>query len=300
MSSCRSTAARLSREESLSRHAFGLLLILLLIGLLRVSGQAQEPAPALRPPAAVSSEQAEAKPGTKSEEEKQIERKEQSRRVLGVIPDFGMTNRQNASPLTPGEKFHLFAKSAFDPAMIVVAGLQAGLSQEKNEFPGYGQGAQGYGKRYGASLADEVSAGFFTNYLYPVLFKEDPRYFRLGEGSFRHRLFYGVKQEFICHTDKGGRSFNYSTMLGAFTSGALSNLYYPGNTLVRTRPATATTPAIPVYEDNRGAVLTLSRASIALGYGVIGSLFDEFWPDVHRKLFRRHARADEPQTGSSR
>jgi len=123
--------------------------------------------------------------------------------------------------------------------------------------------------------------------------KEDPRYFRLGEGSFGRRLAYSVKQEFVCHTDKGGRSFNFSNVLGAFTSGAISNLYYPGNTLIRTIPATSTSPAIPVYENDRGVGLTLSRTSIALGYGTIGGLFDEFWPDIQQKLFRKHnARAE--------
>ena len=174
--------------------------------------------------------------------------------MLGVIPDFGVTNRQNASPLTSGEKFHLFAKSALDPATIGIVGLQAGLSQAENEFPAYGQGAQGYGKRFGASLADEVSAGFWTNYVYPTLLKEDPRYFRRGEGSFTDRFVYSLVQEFVCHTDRGGRSFAFSNVLGAFTSGAISNLYYPGNTLIRTIPATTTSPAMPVYEDDRGAV----------------------------------------------
>lgn len=224
----------------------------------------------------------------KSEEEKQIERKEQSQRMLGVLPQFGVTSRQNAPPLTPHEKFHLFFKSAFDPAAIGVVGFQAALSQAQDEFPAYGQGAVGYGKRFGASLADEVSSGFWSNFAYPVLLKEDPRYFRLGEGGFSHRFLYSVKQEFVCHTDRGGRSFGISNVLGAVTSGAISNLYYPGNSVIRTIPATATTPAIPVYENDRGVALTLSRTAIALGYGTIGGLFDEFWPDIHHRLFERH------------
>lgn len=225
----------------------------------------------------------------KTQQELEIEHQEQSQRVLGVLPQFGVTSRQDAPALTSGEKFHLFAKSAFDPVTIGVVGLQAGLSQAQNEFPAYGQGASGYGKRFGAAFADSVSSGFWSNYFYPVLLKEDPRYFRLGEGSFGHRFTYGIKQEFVCHTDKGGRSFNFSNVLGSFTSGAISNIYYPGNTLIRTIPATPTSPAIPVYENDRGATLTLSRASIALGYGIIGGLFDEFWPDIHSKLFKKRS-----------
>jgi hypothetical protein len=244
----------------------------------------QSTAPAAQEQAASSGR---SKQEQKSEQEKNIERQEQSQRVLGVIPQFGVTSRQNAPPLTGGEKFHLFYKSAFDPAILAIVGLQAGISQAEDEFPGYGQRAQGYAKRYGASFADQVSSGFWSNYFYPVLFKEDPRYFRLGEGGAGKRLLYSVKQEFVCHTDRGGRSFAFSNVLGAFTSGAISNAYYPGRTLIRTIPGTPTSPAIPVYESDRGVTLTLSRAAIALGYGTIGGLFDEFWPDIHQKLFGR-------------
>jgi hypothetical protein len=280
------------------KFAVGLSACLGLAGMVTSASQAQQTSPPSKPDAtAQTAPSSTPNPAqrdaerTKSEEEKNAEKQEQSQRALKMLPMFGVTSRQNAAPLTSGEKFHLFAKSAFDPVTIGVVGLQAGLSQAENEFPGYGQGAQGYGKRFGASLADEVSSGFWSNYFYPVLLKEDPRYFRLGEGGFKQRLGYSARQVFVCHTDKGGRAFNFSNVLGAFTAGGISNLYYPGNTRIRTIPATATTPAIPVYENDRGFVLTLSRATIALGYGMMGGLFDEFWPDIQRKL-RHKSRAE--------
>jgi hypothetical protein len=209
-------------------------------------------------------------------DEKELQKQEQSQRILGVVPMFGMTSRMNARPLTTGEKFHLFWRSSFDPFVYAAAGLQAGLSQAEDEFQGYGQGAAGYGKRYGATLADEIDSNFQANFVYPVLLKEDPRYFRLGHGSFKHRILYSMEQEFVCHTDKGGRSFNFSNVLGAFTSGAISNIYYPGT--------------------DRGAELTLSRSAISLGYGSVGGLVDEFWPDIKRKLFHRHSENPTPAT----
>ena len=201
-------------------------------------------------------------------DQKKIEKQEQSQRVLGVIPQFGVTSRHDAPPLSTAGKFKLFVKSSTDPFTFAAVGLQAGLSQAENEFEGYGQGAAGYGKRYGASLADNASSGFFANFFYPTLLKEDPRYFRLGEGSVKHRIGYSLAQEFVCHTDKGGRSFNYSNMLGAFTTGGLSNLYYP--------------------PEDRGATLTVSRSLISIAYGSAGGLLSEFWPDIQKKLFHRH------------
>jgi hypothetical protein len=153
--------------------------------------------------------------------------------------------------------------------------VQAGVSQANNEFPDYGHGGAGYAKRFGAAFGDGVSSNFFSNFLYPTMFKHDPRYFRLGNGGFKRRLVYSLKQEVVCHTDKGGRSFNYSNVLGAFSSGTLSNTYYPAS--------------------DRGFGLTMSRSGLALAYGTLGGVFNEFWPDISRKLFGKSKKsAAEP------
>lgn len=270
-----------------SQFAARLKACLALASLFTALSAAQQTTPPSAPAPSTPQSQTQTGPRTKSEEEKQIEKEEQSQRVLGVLPQFAVTSRQDASPLTSGEKFRLFAKETSDPVTLGVIGLQAGLSQANNEFPAYGQGASGYAKRYGASLADSASSGFFSNYFYPTLLKQDPRYFRLGEGhSIAHRLFFGARQEFWCHDDKGKHVVNWSSILGSFTSGAVSNLYYPGRTLISITPATATTPAIPNYEDDRGVGLTLSRSAIALAYGMAGGVFDEFWPDIHAMLHK--------------
>lgn len=231
---------------------------------------AATPTPAANPDQQAGGAQQPAQPTT-PDLEKDIQKKEQSQRILGVVPLFGMTSRHAPPPLTVGQKFHLFAKSSFDPFEYAAAGFQAGLGQATNEFPGYGQGAAGYGKRFGASLADQVSSNFFANFFWPVLLKEDPRYFRLGEGSFKHRMFYSLAQEFVTRTDKGTRRFNFSNFFGAFSSGGLSNVYYP--------------------QTDRGLSLTMSRSAISLLYGSAGGLIDEFWPDINRKLFHKHSGA---------
>ena len=164
----------------------------------------------------------------KSAEEIEAERKEQSRKILGVVPQFAVTSRRDAPALSTREKFRLMSKSVVNPFEFVATGFQAALSQATDEFPEYGQGAEGYGKRYGASFADQASSQFFSNFFYPALLKEDPRYFRLGEGTVKHRLMYSLAQEFSVIKDDRTRGFNFSNVLGAFTSGALSNAYYPG------------------------------------------------------------------------
>lgn len=205
---------------------------------------------------------------SQQQSEQQELKQEESQRILGVVPLFGVTSRHNPPPLTSRQKFHLFVKSAFDPFVFGAIGIQSAISQAEDEFPEYGQGAAGYARRYGAAMGDSVSSNFFSNFFYPVLLKEDPRYFRRERGSIKRRIGYALAQEFIAHTDRGGRTVNFSNVLGATTAGGISNLYYP--------------------DSDRGFVLTMTRAGIALIYGSAGGLMDEFWPDINRKLFHKH------------
>jgi hypothetical protein len=227
------------------------------------------------PPASTSPAQTEK---TEKEKEREIERREQSQRVLGLYPQFSVTSRQNAPPLTPGGKFHLFAKSAFDPFEFALAGIQAGVDQDEGSFPGYGEGAKGFAKRYAADFGDSVSANFFSNFFWATLLKEDPRYFRLGEGTFKHRFVYSLAQEFVCRTDKGRRSFNFPNVLGAISSGALSNTYHP--------------------QEDRGVALTARGTAFALAYGSLGGLLSEFWPDINRRMHKHHKPAEPEQPGA--
>lgn len=185
--------------------------------------------------------------------------------MLGVMPRFKIVEGENAPPLTVGQKFKLFRKIALDPSSFATSAFQAGIEQATDSFHDYGQGAAGYGKRFGASFADSTSSAFFNDFFYPSLFRQDPRYFRLGAGTASRRVRYALLQEFVSHTDSGGKAFNYSKVFGAFSAGALANTYYP--------------------KSDRGFGLTMSRAGLSLAYGSAAHLIDEFWPDIHRKFF---------------
>jgi hypothetical protein len=192
---------------------------------------------------------------------------ESHQRILGIIPAFGVTNRRHPSSLTPGEKFRLFARQAFDPFQWVAAGAQAGLGQADNAMPGYGQGAAGYGKRYGAAFTDVADHEFMSEFLFPVLLKQDPRYYRLGRGTLKHRIIYSLSQEFSAKSDRGAREFNSSRILGAFAAEAVSNAYYPVG--------------------DRGCGLTMRRSGISILAGMGTELAEEFWPDIACKLFHK-------------
>jgi hypothetical protein len=146
------------------------------------------------------------------------------------------------------------------------------MGQAENQLSGYGQGMQGYGKRYGATLADNSLGGFFGNYLLPSVMHEDPRYFRMGSGSFMRRLVHAAGGQVIAHRDDGTVGPAYANVLGNFIGCGFGNLYYP--------------------KTDRGVGTTFERGAQVTLTGTIGSLLQEFWPDIHDKMFRKHKIAE--------
>jgi len=188
--------------------------------------------------------------------EEQIKDQEKQR-VLGVIPNFYVTYVPDPVPLTAKQKFGLAWKTTIDPVTLVLNGGVAGVQQATDEFSGYGQGAQGYAKRFGASYADTVSSTFIGGAILPSLLKQDPRYFYKGTGGTRSRLLYAIANSVICKGDNRRWQVNYSGILGALASGGLSNLYYPST-------------------DRDGVGLTFENALIGIGQGAAANILQEF------------------------
>ena len=186
---------------------------------------------------------------------------EEKQRVLGVIPNFYVTYNPAAAPLHPRQKFELAWKLTVDPVNFGLTAAIAGIQQGANSFSGYGQGAQGYGKRLGAAYADSITSTFIGGAILPSLLKQDPRYFYKGSGSRHRRFFYAVANAVICKGDNGHWQANYSAVLGSLAAGGISNLYYPAT--------------------DRDATVTFENTLIAIGSTAASNVLQEF---VIRKL----------------
>jgi hypothetical protein len=206
-------------------------------------------------------------------------RQQEKQRIVGVVPNFNVSYNQDADPLSRKQKLHIALRTAVDPVSFVLAGFDAALSQAQNEFPGYGQGMQGYGKRLGASYADNFDGTLLGNAILPILLKQDPRYFRRGEGSFSSRLFYSLSTTVWSRSDNGKWGPNYSNVLGNLAAGGISNLYYPAS--------------------DRGAALSFERGFTVTAYGALGGVFNEFWPDVAKKIFKNKLAKLQPKVPST-
>lgn len=188
--------------------------------------------------------------------EEQIKDQEKQR-VLGVIPNFYVTYDPDPVPLDSKQKFKLAWKITVDPVSFAITGAIAGVQQAQNSFGGYGQGAQGYAKRFGASYADFVSGTFIGSAILPSLLKQDPRYFYKGTGTKQSRMLYALANAGICKGDNRRWQPNYSSVLGSFAAGGISNLYYPA-------------------ENRKGAGLTIENGLIGVGVTAAANVLQEF------------------------
>jgi hypothetical protein len=175
--------------------------------------------------------------------------------------------------LTLKGKFVLFIQDSFDPVTILGAAFDAGLDQAQNSDPSYGQGAEGYGRRFGADFAGGASSRFFNDFVYPSIFSEDPRYYRLARGSGGKRLLHAMEHAVVAHRDDGTRMFNFSEWLGTASSVALSNTYRPDN--------------------QRGFGPAAQQVSYSILQDMGFDILREFWPEISRK-FRLPFRGESP------
>jgi hypothetical protein len=218
------------------------------------TGQTYElPAVELKVAAAVTSVQVTYTRHDLAEDQIHLEEKQ---RVLGIFPNFYASYIWNAAPLSSGQKFRLALRTSIDPVSIAIPAVIAGTEQSEDTFNGYGQGAQGFAKRFGASYADSVSSAFFAGAILPSLLHQDPRYFYKGTGSITSRALYAISTVVICKGDNGRWQPNYSNVFGNLASATLSNAYYPAN--------------------NRGVQLTIDNWLVGTASGAIGALFQEF------------------------
>jgi hypothetical protein len=201
--------------------------------------------------------------------EEQIKQQEKQR-ILGIAPNFYVSYIPDAAPLNTRQKFQLAWKSCIDPMTFVGVGILAGFEQASDDFGAYGQGAQGYAKRFGAGYADNFIGTFMDSAVFPALFRQDPRYFYQGTGTKKSRLVHALSNAVIRKGDNGQWQPNYSAFVGSFVAAGISYAYYPPS--------------------DRGGGLLAENALISIGGGAVAGVFQEF---VLRKL-TTHAKANTP------
>jgi hypothetical protein len=187
-------------------------------------------------------------------------------RLFFTLPNFlTLENASQVPPLTTGQKFRVVTRSSFDYVQYPWYGFLAGISQAQNSEAGYGQGAQGYGKRFGAAAADGTIENFVTSAVLPSLLRQDPRFFQSGHGGFWHRTWYAFSRIIVTRGDNGRAQFNFSEVFGSGVSAGVSTYsYHP--------------------REDRTVGNTAKVWGTQVGYDALTYVVKEFWPDMRRKL----------------
>jgi hypothetical protein len=206
----------------------------------------------------------------KKDEAKQDEpAKKKDDRMFYVMPNYLTVNGEaDAKPVSWKEKFSMAAKGSFDPYEFTLVGVVASIHQAADSDPGFGQGFKGYAKRYGAAFADQVDGNIMVGGVFPTILKVDPRYFRLGKGSFAHRFGYALDRIVIARKDSGGHTFNISEFAGNAVAIGISNVYYPAA--------------------DRNLSGNFSDWTTQVGLDALGNTLKEFWPDIHQYMQQKH------------
>jgi hypothetical protein len=195
-------------------------------------------------------------------------KKNKDDRMFYVMPNYLTVDGQSqVKPISWKEKFAITAKGTFDPYEFAIVGVVSGISQAENSYPAFGQGVQGYAKRYGAAFADQVDGNIMVGGVYPSILKTDPRYFRLGTGRVGRRFGYAISRVLVARKDSGGSMFNVPEFAGNATAIAISNVYYPAA--------------------DRSFSASFTNWGVQMGIDAFGNELKEFWPDIHNHLRKR-------------
>jgi hypothetical protein len=141
----------------------------------------------------------------------------------------GTKVRQSTVPLSARQKFAYGARKAFlDPFDYFGPAVDAYFT-ERREVKAPGKTAEDKFadglSRYARSFATSSTAALLGSGVYPVLFKQDPRYHPSGKHGFMPRALYAASRTFVTQGDNGKTQINYSRLAGNLTSAGLANIY---------------------------------------------------------------------------
>jgi len=194
--------------------------------------------------------------------------KEQPKRILFIIPNYRAVSADAVvPPLDARGKFNLMVEDSFDYSTFISVGLLAGISQARGSVPQFDDGSLAYAQYYWHIFVDQAVGNAFTEFLLPVAFKQDPRYFTKGHGGFFNRTGYALSRLVITRTDSGGSQFNYSEIIGNGAAAGISGLYYPS--------------------DNRTWTKTGQRWGQQCALDATFNVLKEFWPDIRHSVLHK-------------
>ena len=177
-----------------------------------------------------------------------------------VFPNLAVTTK----PMTSKEKLLLAVENSVSPFTVIGTAAGAGVGQAMDTNSGYGQGAEGYFKRWGAGMAFASSNQLIGTYAIASVIHQDPRYFVQNSGKFQESVRYAVSRLFVARYDDGHTGANWAQILGPLGAAGLANTYLPS--------------------ENRTIGNTFENYAISEGIAAGVNVLREYWPHINKKL----------------
>lgn len=170
------------------------------------------------------------------------------------------------TPLTPAERWQYFYRGALSPDAFATHAAAALYSHAVKSVPDWGQGAEGYGRRLGWTVVNNVAQSAIESGAAAVL-HEDNGYYRCAcSGIWRRTGHALTSQVTACRAD-GTRTFSFSRPIGAL-----------GGALVAAS-------VLPERYTIAGDAIRGGGWNYAVGFPL--NLLREFWPEIRRGVFRK-------------
>jgi hypothetical protein len=171
-------------------------------------------------------------------------------------------------PLTGSQRMRLFVAQSFTtPGIYIKTVLFASADQAHGNPTEWGGGLGGYGRRLGSRYGQYLIQNSLAS-TGNALLGYEPRYDRCRCAGFWPRTRHAFLRNFVTynHTEREYRP-QLALYAGAFGSGAISSLWYPGNPK----------PVVEGYQ----AMITQG------GWGLATNWVGEFAPEINRILKRK-------------
>ncbi len=194
---------------------------------------------------------------------------QQPKRILGFMPNYrAVSAGEIPPPPSPRQAFHLATVNSFDYSSILFGGLTSLLAEGTNTHPDLGKGVPGFWGYYWRGFLDKTDGNYLVIYAMPSLTHEDLRYYALGHGGFKRRVFYAASSVLIARDYQGRKVFSISEVAGRGAAQGLSLFYYSD-------------------QDNTVSAVA-SRYGYSIGRDAITATFREFWPDIATHILHRN------------
>jgi hypothetical protein len=190
------------------------------------------------------------------------------KRLFGVLPNYRTVEASIPfTPLAPRQKLTIAAKDSFDWPTFPTAAVLTFAMRGKDDAKNYGTGWVGFGNRYARNVSNQIIGNMFTEGFLPIVLHQDPRYFRVGSGSFFSRLRNSLVQIAVARNDAGRKTFNSSEFIGNTIATGIATSYSPN---LRSWSAGS---------ENVGLMIATDMFS---------NVAKEFGPDLKERFLHRH------------